>query len=84
MTVTLKIEISEENTTFLTFDDGGTAKVEKITDDEMVVIGDDPVPTPLKQYEVPVDESYSWKVVLPREEKDVWGVFINSIQSYRR
>lgn len=82
--VELSISISDEDTTFITFDGGGTAKVESIDDDAITVSGDDPPPSPLERYMEPTEESYSWKAVLPIADKGVWQPFINSIQVYNR
>lgn len=82
--VTLEISIHDTDTTFMTFDGGGTAKVEDIKRESIVVIGDNPLPNPLERYEEETDEPYSWKAVLPKEEKGVWSAFINSIQTYNR
>lgn len=82
--VTLNIEVSENDTTFITFDGGGKAQVVAINREEVVVKGDNPLPTYLEQYEEPLENEMGWKVVLPRDDKNIWEPFIRHIQAYSR
>lgn len=82
--VELTLSFDEDDTAFITFEEGGTGKVVDIDEEYIIVDGDRPIATPVKKWSVTTDEPYTWRVMLPRDKKDVWGVFISNIQVYNR